>query len=93
MSKRTPPHMVQLQAEGSAADRALIKEETYQEAKKLADKMPVFPPDKLIYVRNLTQKVLRQELDLEVFKLFVKMTGSYVELQTCAPRAKMLSRR
>lgn len=90
--KRPPPHIVQLQAEGTKADRDLIREETYKEARKLANEMPTFPPDRLIYVRNLTQKVLRKELDLEVFKLFVKITNSYVELQTCMPRAKMLLR-
>ena len=91
--KRPPPHVVQIQAEGTKADRDLIREETHKEAGELASKMPTFGPDRLIYVRNLTQKALRKELDLEVFKLFVKMTNSYIELQTCAPRAKMLLRR
>ena len=93
MSKKTPPHIVQLQAEGSRADRNLIRQELQHEAQKLADKMPTFGPDRLMYVRSLVQKVLRKEADLEVFKAFVKMTNSYVELQTCAPRAKMLMRR
>jgi len=90
MGKHRNPAITQLQAEGSKAERNLIKEETHLEAKKLADKMPGFAPDRLIYIRNLTEKVLRKKLDLEVFKLFVKMTNSYMELQTCAPRAKMI---
>ena len=93
MGKKIPPHIVQLQAEGTKADRDFIKEETYREAKELADRMPWFPPDRLMYIRNLTQKTLRKEIDLQVFKLFIKMTNSYMELQTCAPRAKMLSER
>jgi len=93
LGKKTPPHMIQLQAEGTKADRLLIREETHEEARKLADKMPTFPQDRLMYVRNLVQKTLRKELDLEVFKAFVKMTNSYMELQSCAPRAKMLIRR
>ena len=93
MGKKTPPHIVQLQAEGTKADRDLIREEIHKEAKSLANKMPTFGPDRLMYVRNLTQKVLHREVDLEVFKLFIKMTNSYMELETCMPRAKMLERR
>jgi len=93
MGKKTPPHITQLQAEGTKADRNLIREENYREAKSLAGKMPTFGPDRLTYVRNLTQKVLHREVDLEVFKLFVRMTNSYMELETCMPRAKMLERR
>lgn len=93
MGKHRNPAITQMQAEGTKAERDLIKEETQREAKKLADKMPSFGPDRLIYIRNLAQKVLRKELDLEVFKLFIKMTNSYVELQTCMPRAKMLTDR
>ena len=91
--KRAPPHVVQIQAEGTKADRDFIKEETHKEARKLADNIPSFPPDRLMYIRNLSQKVLRKELDLEVFKLFIKMTNSYMELESCMPRAKMLSQR
>ena len=93
MGKKTSPHITQLQAEGTKIDRALIKEEIQKEAKELANKMPGFGPDRLMYVRNLVQKVLRKELDLDVFKLFVRMTNSYMELETCAPRAKLLVKR
>ena len=89
--KKAPPYIVQIQAEGTKAERDIIKGEIHKEAQKLANNMPSFPPDRLIYVRNLAQKVLRKELDLEVFKFFVKITNSYVELQTCMPRAKLLS--
>jgi len=88
--KKAPPYIVQIQAEGTKADRDIIKGEIHKEAQKLAIEMPTFPPDRLIYVRNLTQRVICKELDLEVFKLFIRITNSYVELQTCAPRAKRL---
>ena len=91
--KRTPPHIVQHQAEGSKADRALTKEEEIREAKELAGKMPTFGPDKLIYVRNLATRALQGRLDKEVFKLFVKITNSYMEVEACFPRAKFLSKR
>jgi len=90
MPKRTPPHIVQLQAEGTKVDRDLIRKDLQHEAQKLADKMPTFPPDRLIYVRSLVQKTLRKELDLEVLKIFIRMTNSVMELETCMPRAKML---
>ena len=93
MPKRIPPHISTLQAEGNRNDRSLIREEIQQEAKRLADKMPTFPPDRLIYIRNLVQEVLQKQLDLEVFKLFIKMTNSYMELQTCMPRARKLMER
>jgi len=88
--KKVPPHIVQLQAEGTKAERDLIREETYKEARKLALQMPTFGPHRLIYIRNLVTKVLRDEMDLEVFKTFVKITNSYLEVETCAPRAKSL---
>ena len=91
--KRTPPHIVQMQAEGTKADRNLTREGTYEEAQELANKMPTFPPDKLMYIRNLVQKVLRKELDLEVLKVFIRLTNSYMELESVYPRAKMLSER
>lgn len=90
MGKRASPVVVQIQAEGTKADKALIREETYNEARKLADKMPTFGPDRLIYVRNLTEKVLKGKIDREVFTMFIKATNSFVELQTCLPRAKQI---
>ena len=88
MGKKPNPFITQLQAEGSKAERDSIKEETQKEARELAGKMPTFPPDRLMYVRNLTQKALKGEVDLEVFKLFIKLTNSWTELETCAPRAR-----
>ena len=93
MGKKTPPHVVRLQAEGTRVDRNLIKEETHKEARELANKMPTFLPDRLMYVRNLAQKVLRKEVDLEVFKVFIRLTNSYMELGSVYSRAKFLSER
>jgi len=93
MGKKVPPHIVQLQAEGTKADRTLIREEEIQEAKGLASNMPTFGPDKLIYIRNLVTKVLKGELDKEVFKIFVRMTNSYMEVESVFPRARFLSKR
>ena len=93
MGKKIPPFITQLQAEGTRADRLLIREETHLEAQKLANKMPTYPPDRMMYIKGLAQKALRKELDLEVFQLFIKMTNSWMELEACMPRVKMLERR
>lgn len=94
MARRSPkPFIVQMQIEGTKAERDLIKTEILLEAKRLAAKMPTLRPDRLIYVRNLTIKTLRKEVDLEVFKEFIKLTNSWIELQECAPRAKILVER
>lgn len=90
MGKHHNPAMARLFVEGTKMDKALIREEELKEVNQLISKMPTDPPYRLIYVRNLVQKVLGKQLDLEVFKLFVKKTNSYEELQTCMPRAKML---
>ena len=93
MSKRTPPHITQLQAEGTKMERDLIKEEIHLGARKLADKMPRSAPERQVYIRNVVQRTLRGELDLEVVKVFIKMTNSYMELQSCIPRARLTLRR
>lgn len=46
-----------------------------------------------MYIRNLTTKALQGKLDLEVFKEFIRMTNSWMELESIAPRAQLLSRR
>lgn len=93
MGKKTKPFVTRIQAEGTTADKNLIREELHKEAQKLANQMPTFEPDRLIYVRNLFQQTLHGKLDKEVFKAFIRMTNSYLELQQVAPRAKLLERR
>ena len=91
--KHQKPFVTKILAEGMRMERVLDKEVLSKEARKLIDEMPSSPPERQIYVRNLAEKVLRKELDLEVFKLFVKATNSYYELNVSFPRARMLARR
>ena len=91
MGKKIPQFISRLQAEGTKADRDVIKSETIAEAKKLASAMPTFGPDRLMYVRALVSKALRKELDQEVFKTFVRMTNSYMEVESTISRAKLLN--
>ena len=90
MGSKMKPFVSQIQAEGTLTERRLEREELMKEARKLADKIPTFGPDRLVYVRNLTTKALRKEIDLDVFKAFIKMTGSWAELQTCLPRVRLI---
>ena len=93
MGKTTKEFIGKIQAEGTQTERRLEKEELMKEARKLADKMPTSGPDRQIYVRNLLTKALKGVIDKEVFKLFIKVTGSWMELEACSPRAQMLTRR
>ena len=91
--KKTPPSIVQIQAEGTKVDRTITEKEEIFEAKKLANNMPTFGPDRQIYIRNLLTKALGGKLDKEVFKAFIRLTNSYMEVETIYPRAKFLSER
>lgn len=93
MGKKPKPSIISIQAEGTTADKNLVRNEIRKEAQKLAAQMPTFGPDRLIYVRNLLEQTLQNKLDKEVFKTFIRMTNSYLELQQAAPRAKLLERR
>lgn len=93
MTKRQKPFLIQLQSEGSGAQRALEREELQKEARRLADGMPTFGPERLIYVRNLTTKALQGKVDVDMFKAFLNMTNSWEELETCLPRAEQIVRR
>lgn len=91
MGKKTKPFITQIQAEGTKTERDLEKKETLAEVKELASQLPV-GPDRVTFVRNLVFRALRGEVDLEVFKLFCKLTNSWLEVETVLPRAKLLTR-
>lgn len=93
MAKHIPkPFITRIQAEGTTAEKVSEKQEILMQAKKLAVEMPA-SPHRQIYISNLIQKVLRKQLDLEVFKEFVKLTNSWIEVEASMPRAKMLVER
>ena len=92
MPKKTANFIVQLQAEGTTTERNLEKDEVHKRAYELAAKTPA-PPHKQVYVGNLLRQALRGELDVDVFKEFVKMTNTYLEVESVAPRIKMLAKR
>ena len=76
-----------------AYQKVIEEQDIYDKAKKLANVMPTFGPDRLIYIRNLLTKTMRGEIDKEVFTRFIKITNSWIELESCAPRAKSLLQR
>ena len=89
MPKKTPEFIVRIQAEGTTAEKRLEAKEVHKKASVLAVRMPA-PPHRQMYVGNLLRQALRGELDVDVFKEFVKMTNTYLELEQVAPRVKML---
>lgn len=89
MPKKTPEFIVRIQAEGTTTEKRLEAEEVHKEASALAAKMPA-PPHKQVYVGNLLRQALRGQLDIDVFKKFVKLTNTYLEVEQVAPRIKML---
>jgi len=91
MPKKLPEFITRIQAEGTAAEKRLVAEEVYQRAKELATGLPK-PPYKQPYVGNLLRQALKGELDVDVFKEFVKMTNTYLEVERVAPRVRMLMR-
>ena len=93
MGKKPKPFITRLQAEGTTSEKLLLQRELQKEAERLAIGMPTFPPERQVYVLNLLQRVLRNELDKEVFKLFVKITNSYLEVEACSKRAELLAKK
>ena len=91
MPKRLPDFYMQQLAEGSIAERAVIKEEYEKAVKPLIRDLPSRQPDRTTYLRNITSRVMRNEIDIEVFKLFAKRTNTYVELQNVAPRSRLIT--
>jgi hypothetical protein len=93
MAKHIPkPFITRIQAEGTAAEKNLEKMEILAQAKKLAADMPM-GPQRQVYVSNLIQRVLRKQVDIEVFKEFVKLTNSWLEVEATMPRARILVER
>ena len=93
MSKKPRPDITRIQAEGTTAEKLYDKHYNQTEAEKLASKMPVYPPDKQVYIRNLLTQALGGTLDKDVFKTFIKLTGSYQELEASYSRALLLLKR
>lgn len=86
MAKRPRSFVTRIQAEGQKLERSATRDETYQEARKYVDKCPRQNPDKLMYIRNLTTKAKKGEINRDVFELVIKLTNSWLELETCLPR-------
>lgn len=87
---KASPVAQRIMAEGTPAERARDREAILKEARKLAIETPTFPPEKLVYVRNLLTKALRGKMDREVFKQFVRLTNSYMEVEECESRARRI---
>lgn len=91
MPKRPRPFIVRIQAEGTAAEKNLERNDIQRKAEILASKMPTVQPDRQMYLRNLLNQTLQGKVDKEVFKAFVKLTNTYLDIEQIAPRAKLIT--
>ena len=67
-------------SDGSITERHAERDEISKLAKQLASQMPRDTADRMMYISNLVEKVKAKQLDVEVFKTFIKMTNSWAEL-------------
>ena len=79
MSKRQD-FITQQMSEGTITERHAERDEISKLAKQLASQMPSGTTDRVMYIRNLVEKVKAKQIDVEVFKTFIKMTNSWAEL-------------
>ena len=92
MSKRQDFIMQQI-SEGSITERHAERDEISKLAKQLASQMPRDTADRMMYISNLVEKVKAKQLDVEVFKTFIKMTNSWAELSAATKKAERPLRR
>ena len=89
MPSKMPDFITRILSEGTSSEKRVEAAEIRKSARVLIAKMPP-APDRQIYVGNLLRQALCGELDVEVFKEFVRLTNTYMEVVQVAPRVKML---
>jgi hypothetical protein len=86
LGKRPSPIQQELLAEGSKADRKTIRHDEQAKAKALAVKMPRDPVGRQQYVKEQVAAAMDGKLDKEVFREFVRITGTHDEVDLCSVR-------
>ena len=74
-------HVQKMLTEGSKVNRDVEHDDIYQKAKVIADKMPS-GNERIIYIRNLVSQTKSGKVDMDVFKMVIKMTNSWMEVET-----------
>jgi hypothetical protein len=92
MSKRQD-FISQQMSEGTITERHAERDEISKLAKQLASQMPSGTADRLMYTRNLVEKVKAKQLDVEVFKTLMKMTNSWTGLSAITKKEERPLRR
>ena len=92
MPKKQLDFVARIQAEGTSAEKHIEAEEIHERAWELAVKIPR-PPSDRDYVRTLLKQALKGDLDVDVFKEFVKLTKTYQIVEEVTPRVKMLMKK
>jgi hypothetical protein len=92
MSKRQD-FIAQQMSDGSITERHAERDEISKLAKQLSSQMPRDTADRMMYISNLVEKVKAKQLDVEVFKTFIKMTNSWAELSAVTKKEERPLRR
>jgi hypothetical protein len=92
MGKRLKPTAIEYMAQGSVQQRQLAKKEIRDKATELKNKMPTDVGHRTVYIRNLVVQTMQKKIELDVFIEFVKMTNSWMEIESMVPRAKFISK-
>ena len=94
MGKDKPaPYLIQLMAEGNTAERRAEKAEFNANVMELVKELPDDPTRKIVYLRDLVIKVLREELPADIFMSFVHKTNTSEMVFNILPRAKLIAKR
>ncbi len=92
MSKRQD-FITQQMSEGTITERHTERDEISKLAKQLASQMPRDTADRMMYISSLVEKVKAKQIDVEVFKTFIKMTDSWTELSATTKKEERPLRR
>ena len=93
VSKKPKPFIVEIQAEGTHTERKLERADTQRLARELVSGLPDarLRADRQAYIRNLTVRALKREIDPTVFEEFMSLTNVQPEVEACLARASVIA--
>ena len=93
MKKQRKPHITEMQAEGTHAERRLERADTRWLAHELIVDMPPRGAARQMYIKNLTVRALKKEVDQAVFEEFVSLTNIQPEVDAVLARSRAIADR
>jgi len=93
MTKKSKPFITEIQAEGTHVERKAERKDARASAQTLVASMPPKGALRQSYIRNLTVRALKKEIDPTVFEEFVSLTNVQEEVDACLARARIIAER